>query len=244
MARIGDTARTSLKSILEGVLMAADEPLNVATLASLFADEERPSNAEIGTALSELQDDYAERGIELREVASGFRIQVREDVNTWVSRLWEERPQRYSRALLETLALIAYRQPITRGDIEEVRGVSVRSSIIRTLQEREWIRVVGHRVVPGKPALFGTTRAFLDYFGLCSLDDLPSLAEFKDMENLEPELVLVGHAADPEDSGEAVPADDGNEAESDPDDAITRTGEGAGNEERPEKEFDEETTSS
>jgi segregation and condensation protein B len=177
-------------------------------------------------------------------VASGFRIQVREDVNTWVSRLWEERPQRYSRALLETLALIAYRQPITRGDIEEVRGVSVRSSIIRTLQEREWIRVVGHRDVPGKPALFGTTRAFLDYFGLGSLDDLPSLAEIKDMENLEPELDLEGHAADPEDSGKDVPADDGNEAESDPDDAITRTGEGAGNEERPEKELDEETTSS
>ena len=244
MARIGDTARTSLKSILEGVLMASDEPLNVATLASLFADEERPSNAEIGTALSELQDDYAERGIALREVASGFRIQVREDVNTWVSRLWEERPQRYSRALLETLALIAYRQPITRGDIEEVRGVSVRSSIIRTLQEREWIRVVGHRDVPGKPALFGTTRAFLDYFGLSSLDDLPSLAEIKDMENLEPELDLVGDTAADQDSGEAVPADDGHGTESDPDDAIARTDVGAGDEVQPETEFDEETTSS
>ena len=202
MARIGDTARTSLKSILEGVLMAADEPLSLATLAAVFSDDERPSNAEIGTALSALQDDYAERGIELREVASGFRIQVREDVNTWVSRLWEERPQRYSRALLETLALIAYRQPITRGDIEEVRGVSVRSSIIRTLQEREWIRVVGHRDVPGKPALFGTTKAFLDYFGLSSLDDLPSLAEIKDMENLEPELDLEGGSVADEDASE------------------------------------------
>ena len=190
MARIGDTARTSLKSILEAVLMASDEPVDMAALASLFSDEERPSNAEIGTALSELGADYAERGIELKEVASGYRIQVREEANPWVARLWEERPQRYSRALLETLALIAYRQPITRGDIEEVRGVSVRSSIIRTLQEREWIRVVGHRDVPGKPALFGTTKAFLDYFGLTSLDDLPSLAEIKDMENLEPELDL------------------------------------------------------
>ncbi|MBT8039119.1 MAG: SMC-Scp complex subunit ScpB [Xanthomonadales bacterium] len=195
MARIGDTTRTSLKSLLEGVLMATDEPLNMAALASVFGEEERPSNAEIGTALSELQEDYADRGIELKEVASGFRIQVREEVNPWVARLWEERPQRYSRALLETLSLIAYRQPITRGDIEEVRGVSVRSSIIRTLQEREWIRVVGHRDVPGKPALFGTTKAFLDYFGLSNLDDLPSLAEIKDMENLEPELDLEGGSA-------------------------------------------------
>ena len=173
MARIGDTARTSLKSILEAVLMASDEPLNMSMLASVFSDEECPSNAEIGSALTELAEDYAERGIELKEVASGFRIQVREDTNTWVARLWEERPQRYSRALLETLSLIAYRQPITRGDIEEVRGVSVRSTIIRTLQEREWIRVVGHRDVPGKPALFGTSKGFLDYFNLKSLSELP-----------------------------------------------------------------------
>jgi segregation and condensation protein B len=188
MAHIGDTPRTSLKSILEAILLAADEPLNVPALASVFSDEERPSNSDLTSALQELQDDYNERGMELKEVSSGFRIQVREEVNPWVSRLWEERPQRYSRALLETLALIAYRQPITRGDIEEVRGVSVRSSIIRTLQEREWIRVVGHRDVPGKPALFGTTKVFLDYFNLGSLDDLPSLAEIRDMESIEPEL--------------------------------------------------------
>ena len=141
MARVGDTARTSLKSILEGVLMASDEPLNMADLAGIFADDEKPSNAEINNALHQLSEDYSERGIELKEVASGFRIQVREDVNLWVSRLWEERPQRYSRALLETLALIAYRQPITRGDIEEVRGVSVRSTIIRTLQELSLIHI-------------------------------------------------------------------------------------------------------
>jgi len=188
MARIGDSKRTSLKSILEAVLLASGEPLNLAALAVVFTDEERPSDTEICKALEELGEDFAERGVELKEVASGFRIQAREEVNTWVSRLWEERPQRYSRALLETLALIAYRQPITRGDIEEVRGVSVRSTIIRTLQEREWIRVVGHRDIPGKPALFGTTRAFLDYFNLSSLDDLPSLAEIKDMDSIEPEL--------------------------------------------------------
>ena len=206
MARIGDTRRTSLKNILEAVLMASDEPLNMAMLASVFTDEERPSDAEIGTALSELAEDYAERGLEVNEVASGWRIQVREDINPWVARLWEERPQRYSRALLETMALIAYRQPITRGDIEEVRGVSVRTNIIRTLQEREWIRVVGHRDVPGKPALFGTTKVFLDYFNLSSLDDLPSLAEIKDMDNLEPELDLEVHEEPrEEDSGEAVP---------------------------------------
>ncbi|NND56451.1 MAG: SMC-Scp complex subunit ScpB [Xanthomonadales bacterium] len=190
MARIGDTPRSSLKCILEAVLLAADEPVSLATLSRVFKEEERPSDNDLGKALEELGEDYAERGLELKEVASGFRIQAREDVNQWVSRLWEQRPQRYSRALLETLALIAYRQPITRGDIEEVRGVSVRTNIIRTLQEREWIRVVGHRDVPGKPALFGTTKAFLDYFNLTSLDDLPSLAEIKDMDSIEPELEL------------------------------------------------------
>jgi len=190
MARIGDSKRTSLKCILEAVLLAAGEPLNLAALMAVFGEEEKPSETEICKALEELGDDYSERGLELKEVASGFRIQAREEVNAWVSRLWEERPQRYSRALLETLALIAYRQPITRGDIEEVRGVSVSTNIIRTLQEREWIRVVGHRDIPGKPALFGTTRAFLDYFNLASLDDLPSLAEIKDMDSIEPELEL------------------------------------------------------
>jgi segregation and condensation protein B len=202
MAKLGDTARTSLKCILEAVLLAAGEPLDRAALAAVFEETERPGEAELNQALIELGEDYAERGLELREVASGFRIQVREEVNPWVARLWEERPQRYSRAMLETLALIAYRQPITRGEIEEVRGVSVRSTIIRTLQEREWIRVVGHRDVPGKPALFGTTKVFLDYFNLSSLDDLPSLAEIRDMGSLEPELDLepAGDEADGDDS--------------------------------------------
>lgn len=198
MAKLGDSARTSLKCILEAVLLAAGEPLDRAALAAVFEEQDRPGDADIAGALAQLAEDYAERGLELKEVASGYRIQVREEVNPWVTRLWEERPQRYSRALLETLALIAYRQPITRGEIEEVRGVSVRSNIIRTLQEREWIRVVGHRDVPGKPALFGTTRAFLDYFNLSSLDDLPSLAEIRDMDTFEPELNLELPAEDDE----------------------------------------------
>jgi segregation and condensation protein B len=211
MAKLGDTARTSLKCVLEAVLLAAGEPLDLGALASVFEEDERPSNTDIAQALAELREDYAERGLELKEVSSGFRIQVREEVNPWVARLWEERPQRYSRALLETLALIAYRQPITRGEIEEVRGVSVRTNIVRTLQEREWIRVVGHRDVPGKPALFGTTKAFLDYFNLSSLDDLPSLAEIRDMENLEPELDLEPAAADDPDDADDPGADAGAE---------------------------------
>ena len=194
MSILGDQARTSLKNVIEALLLASGEPLSTATIASVFGDEEQPGNSAIGKALQELGADYEERGLELKEVANGFRLQVRQEVNPWVARLREERPQRYSRALLETLALIAYRQPITRGDIEEVRGVSVRTNIIRTLQEREWIRVIGHRDVPGKPALFGTTKVFLDYFNLSSLDDLPSLAEIMDMDSLEPELELEpGH---------------------------------------------------
>ena len=196
MSTIGDTSQTSLKNILEALLLASGEPLTIAQMLAVFTDDERPTATEVSKALEELSGDYLDRGVELREVASGFRLQVRQEVNGWVSRLWEERPQRYSRALLETMALIAYRQPITRGDIEEVRGVAVRSNIIRTLQEREWIRVVGHRDVPGKPALFGTTKVFLDYFNLKSLDDLPSLAEIRDMENLEPELDLEPVAAE------------------------------------------------
>jgi segregation and condensation protein B len=220
MARTGDSARTSLKCILEAVLLAAGEPLDRAALTSVFEEDERPGDAKLAQALAELQEDYAERGLELKEVASGFRIQVREDVTPWVSRLWEERPQRYSRALLETLSLIAYRQPITRGEIEEVRGVAVRSNIIRTLQEREWIRVVGHRDIPGKPALFGTTRVFLDYFNLTSLDDLPSLAEIKDMDGFEPELDL-GLVA------EAAQAQHEDQADDEADDEADETGDEA-----------------
>ena len=225
MSTLGATSQTSLKNILEALLLASGEPLTVATMASVFSDEERPSNSEIGKALLELKSDYAERGLELKEVASGFRLQVRQEVHPWVSRLWEERPQRYSRALLETLALIAYRQPITRGDIEEVRGVSVRSSIIRTLQEREWIRVVGHRDVPGKPALFGTTRVFLDYFNIKSLDDLPSLAEIMDMGSIEPELDFESHPEKTDNS------DDSQETDSEAVESREKPGEATSNEE-------------
>lgn len=181
---------TTLKHIIEAALLAAGEPLNLNQLGALFNDDERPTHGEFSQALELLSDDLEGRGIELVEVASGFRIQIKASLHLWVSRLWQEKPQRYSRALLETLALIAYRQPITRGEIEEVRGVSVSTNIVRTLQEREWIRVIGHRDVPGKPALFGTSKAFLDYFNLKSLDDLPTLAEIKDLGNLEPELEL------------------------------------------------------
>jgi segregation and condensation protein B len=177
-----------LQRILEAALLAAGEPLSLAQLASLFTDDERPPNGEISRALEQLRVACADRGVELKKVASGYRLQVRQELNEWVLRLWTERPQRYSRALLETMALIAYRQPITRGEIESVRGVSVSSSIIRTLQERDWIRVVGHRDVPGKPALFGTTRAFLDSFNLQNLDELPTLAEIRDLDSIEPEL--------------------------------------------------------
>jgi len=208
-----------LKQILEAALLAVGQPLSHAQLGALFSDEERPPAGEISRTLEQLSNDCANRGVELKKVASGYRLQVKQDLNEWVSRLWKERPQRYSRALLETMALIAYRQPITRGEIESVRGVSVSTNIIRTLQEREWIRVVGHRDVPGKPALFGTTKTFLDSFDLQNLDDLPTLAEIRDMENLEPELQLepAPPAADVRDSDLEASNEtgDGSEADSD-----------------------------
>jgi segregation and condensation protein B len=177
-----------LKPIIEGALLAASQPLSVAQLSELFVEEDEVDRAQIAMALEQLAEACEGRGVELKEVASGFRYQVRQDVHPWVSRMWSEKPSRYSRALLETLALIAYRQPITRPEIEQIRGVVVSSNIIKTMEEREWIRVVGHRDVPGKPALFGTTRAFLDYFNLKSLDELPSLAEIRDLE--DPQLRL------------------------------------------------------
>ena len=183
-----------LQQIIEAALLAAGEALNIKQLQSLFEDGAEPKADELRKALESLGDACEDRGVELVEVSSGWRLQVRSGLMPWVSRLWEERPQRYSRALMETLALIAYRQPVTRGEIEEVRGVSVSSSIVRTLQEREWIRVVGYRDVPGKPALFGTTRAFLDYFNLSSLEQLPSLAEIQELTDLDPELEFPDQA--------------------------------------------------
>ena len=179
-----------LKRIIEAALLAAGNPLSPAQLLALFGENEATSHDEISRAIASLQSDCEGRGIELVEVASGFRYQVRNDVHAWVARLWTERPSRYSRALLETLALVAYRQPITRGEIEQIRGVAVSTHIVKTLEEREWIRVVGHRDAPGKPALFGTTRGFLDYFNLRSLDELPSLGEIRDIDELDPQLSL------------------------------------------------------
>ncbi len=177
-----------LKYILEAALLASERPLSFDTLMALFEDGERPERDAVRGALNGLMDDYKDRGVELREVASGYRIQIRPDYQRWVSRLWEERAPHYSRALMETLALVAYRQPVTRGEIEAVRGVSVSTNIIRTLRERDWIQVVGHRDVPGRPALYATTKLFLDYFNLKSLDNLPSLAELRAIDQIEAEL--------------------------------------------------------
>ncbi len=180
-----------LKQSLEGALLAADHPLSVDQLEKLFVEgEERPTRAEVREALTSIAEDCEGRGFELKEVASGFRFQVRQALSPWVGRLWEERPPRYSRATLETLALIAYRQPITRAEIEEIRGVAVSTNIIKSMTEREWIRVVGHKDLPGKPAMYGTTRQFLDYFNLKSLDELPTLAELRDLDKIHPELGL------------------------------------------------------
>lgn len=200
----------SLKNILEGALLAAGRPLSVDQMLTLFLDQDQPSRDDIKAALDELQVEYENRSIELKKVASGYRVQVRTDYSEWVSRLWAEKPSRYSRALLETLALVAYRQPITRGEIEDIRGVSVSSSIMKTLQERDWIKVVGHRDVPGKPAMYATTRAFLDYFNLSTLDEMPTLAELKDIDSINAELEfdipgvpLEGEEAEDIEAGEA-----------------------------------------
>ncbi|MDH5786298.1 MAG: SMC-Scp complex subunit ScpB [Chromatiales bacterium] len=179
-----------LKNIVEAALLAAGEPLSIDRLLALFEEGEQPEKSAIKEAISSLQSDCEGRGIELRELASGYRYQARSEVSRWVSRLWEERAPRYSRALLETLALIAYRQPITRAEIEDIRGVAVSTHITKTLLERSWVRILGHRDVPGRPALYGTTREFLDYFNLKSLDELPTLGELKDIDKINAELDL------------------------------------------------------
>jgi segregation and condensation protein B len=196
-----------VKNVIEAALLAAGRPLTMDELVSVF-DERDGSNAdEVRGAIAALTADYETRGLELLEVASGYRIQIKPSVAQPVSRLWQERPAKYSRALLETLALVAYRQPITRGEIEQIRGVAVNPNIVKTLLERGWIRVVGHRDVPGKPELLSTTREFLDYFSLKKLDDLPTLAQLKELEDLRVQLTLPG--ADPE---VAAPAEAGAEA--------------------------------
>ncbi len=203
-----DTAR--LKQIVEGALMAADEPLSVDRLMKLFKRGELDSaegRRQVRVALRELGEEAAGRGYELKRVASGFRFQVRSELSEWIGRLWEEKPPRYSRALLETLALIAYRQPVTRGDIEQVRGVAVTQNIMRTLLERGWVRVVGQRETPGRPSLYGTTRAFLDYFNLEKLEQLPPLAEIEAM--MEP------LAADADEAAASLPGDGQAQAQAD-----------------------------
>lgn len=178
-----------LKPILEALFSASDKPLSVNQLFELFVgDIEQPGKDEIRQAIQQLVEKYAGSGFELKQVASGFRFQVRIDFETWVVRLWEQKPPRYSRALMETLALIAYRQPITRGQIEDIRGVSVSTNMINTLQERDWVKSLGHKEVPGRPTLYGTTSGFLDYFNLKSLNELPTLAEIRDIDQFNPEF--------------------------------------------------------
>jgi len=195
--------------IVEGALLGSPQPLTLAQLQGLFPEDEPAPPGSIERAIEQLREGCEDRGVELVEVASGFRFQVKADVHAWVARLWTERKTKYTRATLETLALIAYRQPITRGEIEQVRGVAVSSNIIQALEEREWIRVIGHRDVPGKPALFGTTKGFLDYFGLKRLDELPPLSELKDIGELDPQLPLdsEGQPAAPVAAGAALAAD-------------------------------------
>lgn len=181
---------TEIKYFIEAALLAAGRPMSVEQLQNLFDGRSTPEKPQIRQAISSLLDDYADRGITISEVASGFRVQVKTSMADRLEKLWEERSPRYSRALFETLALIAYRQPMTRGEIEEIRGVSVSTNIVRSLLEREWVRIVGHRDVPGRPAMFGTTKLFLDYFGLKKLDDLPPLADLSDWESLRVQLNL------------------------------------------------------
>ena len=179
-----------VKMIIEGLLLATSRPLDLKEIAQIFDENERPDRKELRKIIEVIEADCSERGFALQEVASGYRFQVKQELSPWVGKLWDERPPRYTRALLEILALIAYKQPITRGDIEEIRGVSVSPNIIRTLIDREWVRVVGHRDVPGRPAMFATTKTFLDYFNLKSLQDLPPLSEIKELDNSDSELNL------------------------------------------------------
>ena len=197
--------KAMLRKIVEGAILAAAQPMTVARILELFDEEVAPAKDEVLAALQDIQADNAERGFELKEVASGWRFQVREETAPWVNRLWDEKPQKYSRALLETLALIAYRQPITRGDIEEIRGVAVSSHIMKTLMERDWVKVVGHRDVPGRPSLYATTRQFLDYFNLKNLEDLPSLSEIRDLDEMNNVLNLGDEEGLGEKDDEVIP---------------------------------------
>jgi segregation and condensation protein B len=197
-----------LQSIIEAALMIAGHPLTITALQNIFPEEERPSSSDIKAVLTSLREQYQDRGFELHEVASGYRLQAKSELSPWLSKLWEERAPRYSRAFMETLAIIAYKQPVTRAEIEEIRGVTVSGNIIKTLQEREWIRTIGQLEVPGRPSIYGTTKEFLDYFNLKSLKELPTLAEFKNLEaqdaQLQVQLALENSNIGP-DNSEVIP---------------------------------------
>lgn len=208
-----DQVNPEIKNIIEAALLVAGGPLSLDRMLALFPEDSRPGRDELKAALAAIQEDYSERGIELKQIERGWRVQSRDKYAEWISRLSEEKPPRYSRAALETLAIIAYRQPVTRGDIEEIRGVSVSTDIIRQLLERDWVRQVGQRDVPGKPSLYGTTRGFLEYFNLKSLGELPTLAELRDLDEISRELNLplnLGVKA-----GEDQAANEGSENEPD-----------------------------
>ena len=190
-------APDQLRKITEAALLAAGKPLTVNQLQQLFEEDDKPSKDEFEAAFEDIQTDCEDRGFELIEVATGWRFQVKQDLAEWIGKLWEEKPQKYSRALLETLSLVAYRQPITRGEIEDIRGVAVSSHIMKTLMERNWVKVIGHRDVPGRPAMYATTKEFLDYFSLKSLEELPTLAEIRDLDTLNQELNLEGEELAP-----------------------------------------------
>ena len=209
-------APEQIKKIVDAALMAVDKPLTLAHLHALFANEEEPvERPQVKDALNELQADYENRGVSVVEVASGYRVQIDQEVAPWISMLFEERPPKYTRALLETLALVAYRQPITRSEIEEVRGVSVSTNIIKTLLEREWVRVVGHKEVPGRPAMYATTKEFLDYFNLRRIDELPPLSELKDLDSIAQEagIEAVGETEMPPEQGDDTEAKDDSESD-------------------------------
>ena len=251
-------SQEKIKNIIEAVLMVSTQPISVSKLLNIFEAEQslQPERNDIKEALEAIKNDYQERGIELVEVASGFRFQAKDEYADWVNHLFDERPPRYSRALLETLAIIAYRQPITRGEIEEIRGVSVSSTIVKTLQEREWVKIVGHRDVPGKPALLATTKTFLDYFNLKKLSELPSLEDIKDFDAINPDLFeeLEGEkkaeeeaneqsSSDSETEGsEEIVSEEVEQAESDESDAVEElNAEDDSTNEEPEEEVEEET---
>ncbi len=233
--------REKMQAIIEAALMIAGEPLTIGALQNLFPEQEQPSAADIKSLLASLQESYTDRGIELAEIASGYRLQAKAELSPWLSRLWTERAPRYSRAFLETLAIIAYKQPITRAEIEEIRGVTVNSNIVKTLQEREWIRVMGYREVPGKPAIYGTTKTFLDYFNLKSLTDLPSLTEFANIEaqeaKLQVQLALENSDIGPNDS-DMIPEESAVTEEEPTNNVVTLHGE----EENQDEETDELAT--